>query len=173
MYVCIYLSIVHPSSIHPSIHPCIHPSIHPSISLLVCQTVIQLPPLSSSYLWPSAIHYDFGFVIFSLPTSCGRKMICSRVQICVFVRASVSALARHSLKDDRSAANKQDICLNSCITWGETLWKCAVPRCRCRYCLSPCDSQDPHFEPQIPMKGFYYLIYIFECSVLGAKRPVT
>lgn len=92
-------------------------------------------------------------------------MICSRVQICVFVCASVSVLARHTLKDDRSAVNKQDICLNSCITWGETLWKCAVPRYRCRYCLSPCDSQDPHFKRQICTKEFYHLIYIFERSV--------
>lgn len=45
--------------------------------------------------------------------------MCSPVQLHGCVCVCVFALACHSLKDDHSIVNKQDICLKSCITSGE------------------------------------------------------
>lgn len=57
--------------------------------------------------------------------------MCSPVQLHECVR--VFALACHSLKDDHSIVNKQDIYLKSCITSrGKTTGKCAAPCYLCR-----------------------------------------
>lgn len=56
--------------------------------------------------------------------------------VCVF------ALACHSLKDDHSIVNKQDICLKSCITSGEDSqeMRCAM------LTVQPCFREDYHLK---------------------------